>query len=212
MQQLLANYLFKYKSCALPQMGTLSIQNVQSSTIFGEHLYAAPIPTISFTSNETSSDGFEKFIAHQKNISIPEAKDLLAIYVQKLSKISSSEKSNIKDVGEFYKNENDEWCFIPAEVNAHFFPKTIAERVIHPNATHTMLVGDTETNTTTMTEYFAEEAPIVKNKWWIAASVIAVLSAAAIGYFFSESKSSSFIGNANKVEMGIADSTYHILP
>jgi hypothetical protein len=213
MQKLLADYLFQNKACALPQVGLLSIKNTSSSTIFGEHLYAAPIPKILYSNVENNTADLEHYIAFQNNISLNEAQLLLQSFSQNITTLAQGEKAEIKQVGEFYKNENEEICFTACEINEHFFPKTKAERVIHPNTTHSMLVGEKETDTAAMTEYYTDDEQSIKSKWWIAALILAVVSIAAIAFYFTESKGgNSFFGNSNAVQVNSADSTYHILP
>ena len=55
-----------------------------------------------------------------------------------------------------------------------------AEKIVRENAAHTMLVGDKETNTMEMTEYFQEEEHSGKGKVWIIALVIAIIAIAVL--------------------------------
>ena len=72
-----------------------------------------------------------------------------------------------------------------------------AERVIHPQAEHSILVGDKETTNTVMTDYFNEE-PVVKDRWWIWAIVLGLAALAILLFYFNDADASSFFGNAVK--------------
>ena len=92
---------------------------------------------------------------------------------------------------------NDILHFKHTPLPASFFPDAPAQRVIHPDTPHQMLVGDTETNSATMTEILNQET-IGKRKWGIAAFVFAILGATIILIYFINTHSRSF-GNTNPV-------------
>jgi hypothetical protein len=212
MQQLLADYLFQNKQCALPQIGTLHIKNTTASSIFGERKISAPIPVIEFNDDVHSTGNVEAYMALQKNITRDEAAHQLTKMVEDIQALPIGQHLEIPNVGKFYKDENDKIGFIAVETPAHFLPQVVAERVVHPNDSHTMLVGETETNTAAMAEYFSEEEPTMKSKWWIFAVASFAVSVAAVGFYASDKKADSFFGASNKIEAGVADSTYRMLP
>ena len=61
-----------------------------------------------------------------------------------------------------------------------------AQKLVKYNAPHTILVGDKETTREAMQEYYEEDVPLWKSKWWIAAVVILAISAGLIllHYFY----------------------------
>jgi hypothetical protein len=212
MHQLLADYLFQCKQCAIPQIGTLHIKNLAASSIFGERKISAPIPVIEFSDDICNTDHFESFIALQKNITRDEAARQLKKIAEDIQSLTLGQRLDIPNAGKFYKDENDKIGFIAVEASTHFLPQVNAERVVHPNDSHTMLVGETETNTAAMAEYYSEEEPAMKSKWWIFAIVLFVISTAAIVFYLSNKNPDSFFGAANKIKVGVADSTYRKLP
>jgi hypothetical protein len=212
MQQLLADYLFQNKQCALPQIGTLYIKNTTAISIFGERKISSPVPVIEFNDDIHSTEHVEAYIALQKNISRDEVAHQLKRMVENIQGLPLGQYLEIPNAGKFYKDENDKIGFIAVEVPAHFLPQVVAERVVHPNDSHTMLVGETETNTAAMAEYFSDGEPTMKSKWWIFAIASFAVAAAVIGFYASNKNADSFFGAANKIEVGVADSTYRILP
>jgi hypothetical protein len=212
MQKLLADYLFQYKQCALPEIGTLYIKNTSATSIFGERKISAPIPVIAFSDDVHGTENVEAYIALQKNITRDEAAQQLKKIVADIQALQLGQQLEIPNAGKFYKDENEIIGFVAEEVPAHFLPQVVAERVVHPNDSHTMLVGETETSTAAMAEYYAEEEPTMKSKWWIFAIAAFVVSAAAVGFYSSNKKADSFFGASNKIEAGTADSAYRMLP
>jgi hypothetical protein len=212
MQKLLADYLFQNKECSLPEIGTLYIKNTAASSIFGERKISAPIPVIEFNDDVHSTENVEAYIALQKNITRDEASHQLKKMVKDIQALPLGERLEIPNAGKFYKDENEKIGFIAEEVPAHFLPQVTAERVVHPNDSHTMLVGETETSTAAMAEYYLEDEPTKKNRWWIFAIVSFVVAAAAVGFYASNKKADSFFGASSKIEVGVADSTYRMLP
>jgi hypothetical protein len=212
MQKLLADYLFQNKECALPEIGTLRIKNTSASSIFGERKISAPIPVIAFNDDVHSTENVEAYIALQKNITRDEAAHQLKKMVNDIQALPLGQQLEIPNAGKFYKDENEKIGFIGVEAPAHFLPQVAAERVVHPHDSHTMLVGETETNTAAMAEYYSEEEPTMRSKWWIFAIVLFVVAAVAVGFYASNKKADSFFGASNKIEVGVADSTYRMLP
>jgi hypothetical protein len=212
MQQLLADYLFQNKQCALPQIGTLHIKNATASSIFGERKISAPIPVIEFNDDVHSTENVEAYIALQKNITRDEATHQLNRMVEDIQALSLGQRLEIPSVGKFYKGENDKIGFIAVEAPNHFLPQVVAERVVHPNDSHTMLVGETETNTAAMAEYYSEEEPAMKSKWWVFAIASFAIAATAVGFYASSKSADSFFGVSNKIVVDAADSTYRMLP
>ena len=212
MQKLLADYLFQYKQCSLPEIGTLYIKNTAAFSIFGERTISSPVPVIAFNDDVHGTENVETYIALQKNITRDDAAHQLKKIVDIIKTLPLGQHLEIPNAGKFYKDEYEKIGFIAVEASAHFLPQVAAERVVHPNDSHTMLVGETETSTAAMAEYFAEEEPAMKSKWWIFAIVSFAVAIAAVGFYASGKNADSFFGASNKIEVGVADSTYRMLP
>jgi hypothetical protein len=80
-----------------------------------------------------------------------------------------------------------------------FLQPVNAERVIHPEAEHAILVGDKETTNTEMTEYFSETTE-QKSRWWIWAIVLGVSGIAALIIYMNGAGILSRFGNAMPIK------------
>jgi len=206
MEKLLTNYLYEFKSCPLPGVGTLLLNPGHAHFLPGEKRMIAPIPFISLYESEGTVDGLHYFIAEQYTISEVEAKRLLQNYCKQLQDMQAYEELPLDTVGSFYMDENGKLHFKSLSLPAVYFPDVVADRVIHPDVAHPMLVGDTHTNSTAMTEMLQDE-PVTKSRWWIAAVVLAVVGLAVIFIYYSGYKLGQ-TGNGLKVSTSPESKTY----
>jgi hypothetical protein len=212
MQKLIADYLFEYKQCALPQIGTLKIKRDAATSIMGEQTISSPVSTIYFTDEITDSRNLTEYIAANKNISTEEAAYQLKNICEEISLVNNDENFDIAGVGQFYKSGNGRVSFNSVLLPAYFSPNVYAERVIHPDDSHAILVGDTETDRNTMTEYYTGDERVKKSKWWVWALILFVIAAALIIFYLSDKSNNSFFGIQDKYDVAPATETYKTLP
>jgi len=184
MEKLLATYLFQHKICPLPTIGSLVLCAGNAQPIPGEKRMLAPFPFIELSRKEVSAFALTDFIAKQQNISTAKAQDLLAHYCETIKQLPPFGERGLASAGSFYVDETAQLHFKSSSMPVAYFPEAVAERVIHLDASHEMLVGDTQTNTVAMSELLNEEAP-VKNRWWITALVLALIGFAFIFYYYN---------------------------
>lgn len=203
----MTNYLHEFKHCPLPAIGSLQLHPGEAQFVPGEKRIIAPIPFISLEDNEVPVDGLQQFIADKQNIAIGEAEVLLHNYCKQLQNLQAYEELKLENIGSFYMDENGKLHFKSSSLPAAYFPDVVAERVIHPDVAHSILVGDTHTNSTAMTEQLLQEEPVAKSRWWIAATVLAVAAIAIILVYYS-SHGTGQTGTATKLETSPAQNTY----
>lgn len=206
MEKVLTRYLYEFKHCPLPAVGTLFLNPGHAYFLPGEKRMIAPIPFISFEEKEMPAAGLHQFIVEQHDITEAEADGLLKQYCNQLQAMHSYEELPLDTVGSFYMDENGKLHFKSLSLPAAYFPDVVAERVIHPDVAHPMLVGDTHTNSTAMTEMLQDE-PIAKSRWWIAAAVLAVVALAVIVIYYSGFEVGQ-TGNGLKVTASPESKTY----
>jgi hypothetical protein len=179
MHQLIATYLFQNKQCPLMDKGHLYITTLAASPNFLNKQMDAPQQSVQFSTAEINSNGFIHYVAKQKNILVENAREEVNDFIQHLFLLG---QNKINDVGTF-TIKDDEVHFDAKAVNSLLTPPATAERVIHEAAEHSMLVGDKETTTTEMTEYFADE-PAATDKWWIWAIALGAIALAVIFFYY----------------------------
>lgn len=195
MQQLIASYLFQHNTCPLPGLGTLLIKQTAAHGDFLNKTINPPSPRISFENKETDADMLVDYIAAKTNSPVLTAIDALGKYCNQLkSELNAGNIAAINMVGSFTADDGGGLHFKPLQLPAALLPAVEAERVIHPEAEHVMLVGDKETTNTEMTEYYTETA-VVKNYWWVWALVLAAVGLLTILLYYNDSLFSTSFGN-----------------
>lgn len=199
MQRLIASYLFQNKTCPLPGLGTFSILNSTAKADFTNKLIQAPHPTVEFVQVETNPGPLTEYISRAASLNMQEAADSLKDYCHGLKElVDAGNTVSLAQVGSIYENENGKIIFKPEDLPAAFLQSVVAERVIHPEAEHQILVGDKETTNKAMSELFATKT-VTKARWWIWAMVLGAIGLLLLLFYFLQSNGDSFFGNSIKI-------------
>jgi nucleoid DNA-binding protein len=196
MHQQIASYLFQNKTCPLPGFGTLSLSHSGAESDFTNRSIAAPRPMISFDIKETGTAGLLNYLSATTGANQDEVTAALDHFCDGLKK-EMAENSIVKldSIGKFYGDSSGIINFKPEELPPVFLQPVHAERVIHPDAEHQILVGDKEKTNTQMTELLAPKAES-KDRWWIWAIVLGAISVLLLVIYFTGYKNTSAFGNA----------------
>jgi len=196
MQEQIASYLFQTGSFPIEGLGTLVITNTAAITDFGAKQLLPPRPVIRLQDAETDSSDFVGYLASAMNSNAADAKTAWSDYCRELlNRVEAGKPIQIDAIGSFEKDAAGKIVFTDEKVAAGFLQPVQAERVIHPEAEHSILVGDKETTNTEMTEYFSEQ-PVKKDRWWIWAIIIVVVAALMVLFYLNDPGSNSKLGNA----------------
>lgn len=196
MDQLIAAYLFQHHHCPLGPLGSLSVLISGATSNITERMIAAPQPLVRFSAVPADTAPLARFIGSLTHEDQEAVNTALDRYISGLrQQLDAGQSVQLGLVGEWYTDPRGELQFRQIAVPGALLPDVKAERVIHPDAAHNMLVGDKETTTTVMTEYF-NETPAARNRWWIWALLVAAAAIAIIIIYMNNNHASSFFGNA----------------
>jgi hypothetical protein len=196
MHHLIASYLFQNKACPLPGLGTLLITAGKAESDFLNKSFKAPVPFVFFTTKENDASNLLDYIALKTNSTVLKTIETLGQYCNSLkAEIIAKNTATLNGVGNFFTDSAGKINFRPTALPEVLLQPVKAERVIHPEAEHTILVGDKETTNTIMTGYFTDE-PVKKSRWWIWALVLAVIGLTAIALYLFNNNSFAMAGNA----------------
>ena len=195
MHQLIASYLFKNRYCPLPGLGTLRVVMGKAEADFLNSAIKAPVPTIIFDSRENDASNLLDYIAAKTNSTVLQTIDKLGQFCNGLkTAIKANQPAVLNGIGNFFTDSSGSINFKPGQLPVTFFQPVKAERVIHPEAEHQILVGDKETTNTLMTEYF-NEAPVKKKRWWIWVVILGAIALIAILLYLNNANATSMFGN-----------------
>lgn len=168
MFDIIASSFFQKRSCRLPGIGNLELAYTPAQYDFGSRQIKAPKETILFIASSPYDNHFNEFSA------------LSQLIKDELDKNGVVE---IMGLGSFTKDPDGSIQFEAASLNEDFLQPVIAEKVIHKDAEHAILVGDKETTNVVMNEYYSEEEAATTRKWWIWAAVLAAIGVAVVGIY-----------------------------
>ena len=211
MQDLITSFLIQSKECRLRDVGKFRVVTTAAKADIANKQIIPPAVEIVFSSREEKiSDGLVKYISDKKNIPLAQAQEEVKKWcADAKSKLKKGEEIVLEPLGVLKKGASgNEFIHYPNN-RIQFFEPVVAERVIHQNATHAMLVGDKETTSSAMNDYYHEEETQKSNAWKIFAIVLLVIGLFLLFlHFYGNPFSLKTIGNQNKVVPTTAPNTY----
>jgi hypothetical protein len=214
MQDLIASYLVQKKECALPLLGSFKIQSSSAALdIADKKIHPFKNEIIFSESADYLSPGLITYVAGVKNINYALAEEEINNWsLHTKMKLDSGEKINFHSVGNLGRNAAG-IIFLESETGVNFFEPVFAERVIHKNEEHAVLVGDKETTSAAMNEFYREDETVVQNrmswKTW-AIGLAAVCLFMLLFYFSSNKTSETGIGNNSSFPVRQPSGTYSV--
>jgi hypothetical protein len=203
MVQLIKTYLLQNKSISIPGLGTIYVERTPAQTDFVNRRLLPPSYHFRFDKYfDAPGKDFFTFLAARNRVEDYEA---IKIYnewaLQLRNNISTDNATPIQGVGSLKRDVSGEIIFESSGPAETFHLPVPAERIIRTNARHTMLVGDREVTNVEMSYYLHDENRNKKNRWWIAAVVIAIVALLAIVIHFSRSGAPSPFGNGQTINV-----------
>ncbi len=171
MYDVIASAFFQKKYCRLPGVGNLELLTIPAEYDFPSQQIKAPRQQIQFIRAARTDNVFNEFSAISQ---------LLREHLQREGTV------DIRGLGTFSKQADGTIDFTAALISDDLFQPVLAQKVIHKDAEHSILVGDMETTNVEMTEFFNEEAVVVADRWWIGALIAGLVGIAVIAYYLSQ--------------------------
>lgn len=187
MIDVLNNYLVQYNKLSIPGLGTIFLERIPAQADFINKQLLPPSFHYRFDKYfDVPDKEFFSYLAAQKEIPDYEAMNVYNEWAQQLkSSITATHELEWQEVGRLHRDMNGEVLFESNGAVKLYMEPVTANRVIHSNAQHTMLVGDREVSTKQMTELLGEEEVFVeKESWWIYALIIAALAFIVLFFHF----------------------------
>jgi len=210
MQDLITSFIIQSKECKLPQIGKFNVVVTPSESDIANKQITAPTFKIIFSPREEKiSDGLIKYVAARKKIGIAEAVTEIQNWCGSIkAKLKNGEEILLAPLGSLKKGATGN-LFVQTESSALFFEPVAAERVIRKNSEHAMLVGDKETTSSAMNQFYNEVIASKNQTWKIVAFILLVIALVLLFfYFYGHPFSISELGNHQKVVPPSAPDTY----
>jgi hypothetical protein len=177
MYEVLNKYLFQHKSISIPGLGSLVAETIPAVSDFAnKQLLPVQIKFRFDKYFDVPDKSFFAYLSQKKNIADFEAIKWYNEFAAELrNKIRAEEQAVWQGVGVFKKDFGGEVVFEPYASPFEFYPAVKAERIIHADAKHSILVGDKEKTNYEMTELLSDKIYVEKESWWIYALILAAI-------------------------------------
>ena len=211
LEDLIESYLLRNHYCPLPKLGTLFLHenNAQIESINKQ--IEPPKTDIRFDNHHSLDDDFIQFIAKKKSVTYDKAKTLLVDFCNDISSLNNFEEKRINQTGRFYVDTDGVLSFQHNEIPIDFFPTVEANRVTHPNQSHTILVGDQERKAIFEKPKFEKLGNTAKKLWWISAIILFLLGIGICIYGYQIGFKNDFWNNKIKIKPVNAVKTYRVI-
>jgi nucleoid DNA-binding protein len=179
-------YFAQHQHLVLPGIGHFSVETKPAQIDLAARTITSPQKKIIFTGDKLpAEEKFYNFLAHELNTDEVQAIRLFTDFTSQLQN-ELTKKNNIyfKDIGTLTKQTSNVILFQPDETSRHF-PQLPAERIIRKNITHTVRVGEQEKTSEEMQAALNQPQTIKKERWWIAAAILAAIGIAAIVLYYA---------------------------
>jgi hypothetical protein len=210
MEELISLYLFKNRKCPLPEIGTLHLTESNAVAWYADKRIEAPQPGIKLNETVANPDDLISFIAQRKKMNNEDAANSLRQFCRQLYSMDAFGETKLPNTGKFFVNSEGNLVFKALELPVAFRPQVSAERVIHPVASHEMMVGDKHTTTTEMAAYYTESGSAKSSKWWVWALALALIGSGTLAWYIYNEGYSGLFGKVKKIETAIPASTYQM--
>ena len=198
MQKQIASYLFQNKTCPLPGLGTLSIVSSAAESDFTNKTFTAPKSVVHFEQTETDATGLLNYLSATTGADKYEATEALSHFCDSLKQqMTDNPKVEVNNIGSFFVDAWGSINFKEEALPTAFMQPVFAERVIHPDSEHHILVGDKESTNTEMTEFLTPKS-VIKNRWWIWAIVLGTIGMLVLLMYFTQFSGAYPFGNVIK--------------
>jgi hypothetical protein len=177
MYEVLNQYLMQHKSISIPGLGSLVAETIPAVTDFANKQLLPVQLKFRYDKYFDAPDReFFTYLCRKKNMADFEAIKWYSEFAYDLRhRIRTEERAEWEGVGVFKKDIGGDIVFEPFSPPHELYATVKAERVIHSNAKHSILVGDKEKTNYEMSEWLSDEVHVEKESWWIYALILAAI-------------------------------------
>ncbi len=210
-ENLIESYLLRNHYCPLPKLGTLFLHETNAQIDSINKKIEAPKTEIRFENQHSSDDDFIQFIAKKKSVKHEEAKTLLIDFCNDISSLNNLTEKRINHTGRFCVDTDGVLSFRHNEIAIEFFPTVDANRVTHPNQSHTILVGDQERKAIFKKTKSEKTGKVAMKLWWISAIILFLLGIGICIFAYQNGFKGDFWNNKTKIKPTNTIKAYRVI-
>jgi len=213
MQSIITSYIIQKRECSLPHLGSLKFIRHHAVLDIADKQLSPPAEEIVFNeSSDQLSPTLTEYVSSVENISTNEAEEKINTWCLNQRMILDNNGELVFESLGTIRTDASGKIFFKKKKGIIFYEPVKAEPVIRKDAEHTVLVGDKETTSSAMNEFYREEVPQEKDKWRIIALVAGIAAILILIFYFStHSFSEKGISNQKTFDIKQPAPTYQYL-
>lgn len=200
MQEIITSYLVQKKECSLPGIGNFKINVVPAYLDVANKKILPPATEIIFSEGDVHlRKDLVKYISIQQNVDEHQAAENITKWCDNVKEsLNAGEKIIFESIGSLQKNAVGN-IFLSTKNKNRLYEAVSADRVVHKDEDHAVLVGDRETTSAAMNEYYKAETVFERKiSWKIWATVLLGLSILSLIMHFSYNRFTT-AGTGNQI-------------
>ncbi len=203
MEEIITSYLVQKKECSLPGIGHLKIITKPAELDVANKQMFPPVDEIQFEEDEVHlRKDLVTYVSMRQNTHENDAAENITNWcLHSKYKLDAGKKIFFEPVGSLQKNAAGN-IFFHKTNDFPVYDLITAERVIHENEQHSVLVGDKETTSGEMSNFYKEDVVVKpKRSWWkIWAIILFSISFLTLIIHFSNHRfTTSGVGNQIRI-------------
>ncbi|MEP6615886.1 MAG: hypothetical protein ABJA57_04875 [Ginsengibacter sp.] len=186
MEKLIWSFLLQSEKCPLPHIGTLFNKTIPSQLDIANKRILPPFHEINFTENsDNNTHELVNYIALKTN-QLPEAAqtELDEYCMGMKKKIENGDRLALATAGSLFKGA-DGHIYLEKFSDEAYWQPVNAERVVHGDTTHQVLVGDKETTSAEMNRYYEGDVVFERSHWGTWAIILFAIAACLLFFHFN---------------------------
>jgi len=210
MHDLVTSYLIQKRECSLPHLGTFTMARTSPQLDVAGQVLSAPVDTVQFSEGSPyHSGGFAGYVSSMESTTAEAAEEQINSWcLGRKMDLDNQLDVRFEPLGFLARDAAGNIVFSQSATTPLFEPLT-AERVVHKEDGHTVLVGDTEISSSDLSQQW-QPAPVVAGRWRLAALILAIIALLLLVYFLRErSFTIAGVGRHTPVEATTPAPTYH---
>lgn len=213
MHKLITEYLLQSDACSLPPLGAFT-KTFNSAKIDGVNkLIYPPYQNFQFQNIEQPlSRALVEFVSYRSHTEFSSATaDVESFLKEEAQRIKDGNQLCFDNVGCLHIDDSGTIVFASEKVEL-MLPVLPAEKIIHKDASHNVLVGDRETTTQVMKNYYTEKPVKTYASWKLWAAILFTIGLIIIiASLYNKGFAPDTIGNNHHLQVDDEPETYKVI-
>jgi hypothetical protein len=189
MPRLLRHFFIQNRQVSIPGIGSFHLVRIPARVDVASRQLLAPGYSVQFDplQDNPTADLFS-YISRKTLVNEWEAIGMLNEFGMGLKdRLRTGKKFIWEGVGTLETIPGGQVILRPANMDYNFMPGVPSTRVIRKDASHTVLVGETERSSNETRQSLEEDVVVARAGWWVSAAVIAAIALGLIFFrYFSD--------------------------